>query len=577
MAFSRHARGAPLRTPFLAGAAAFLSGLFVASLTALNSQQTAPSGSVRQGTTNPPDSYSIKADVRRVVVDVVVTDSQGNPKRGLTEKDFFVKEDGRPQRILSFDPHADDAWTGLLPANVPPNTFINLPRRAEQGPLYLLFYDMVNTGDGRVMGSDYSANIFARQQLIKFVNGKPPGTRFALIVLSDGLHLVQGFTNDKQLLLTALDPQGYTPHMPKVFLYSANYGIGDPNYYLAIMKDIAHYLDGYSGRKNIIWVSGSFPFAVFAVQESPDTTVEARDVRQELAEMAAHQIAIYPVGAGGIHDMNEQNLVLDEVADETGGHAFYGSNDLAGDITKATDDGEVYYTLSYSSTNKNYDGKLRHIEIKLAKQGYHLAYRREYYADVEASADPVDVAAAKLQKQAGPTPPPDTLFAYIRHGAPMSHDLLFSAHAQAIGAPKLATPEQMADLADEPAFFRKRHKNKQLKPLPPVPLQSYQIEFDIPSKQFRAQAATRDSEQDSVELAVAAYNSDGVLLNGEIGNATSTTREQQKYYRAIKQFDVPTTATWISLAVRDVVTGRIGNVEFSLPLAPETAKSTGTD
>ena len=75
----------------------------------------------------------------------------------------------------------------------------------------------------------------------------------------------------------------------------------------------------------------------------------------------------------------------------------------------------------------------------------------------------------------------------------MSHDLLFSAHAQAIGAPELATPEQMADLADEPAFFRKRHKNKQPKPLPPVPLQSYQIEFDIPSKQFRAQAATRDS------------------------------------------------------------------------------------
>ena len=29
--------------------------------------------------------------------------------------------------------------------------------------------------------------------------------------------------------------------------------------------------------------------------------------------------------------MNGQNLVHDEVADETGGHAFYGSNDLAGD------------------------------------------------------------------------------------------------------------------------------------------------------------------------------------------------------------------------------------------------------
>ena len=183
---------------------------------------------MRPGTTNPPDGYSIKANVRRVVVDVVVTDSQGNPKRGLTEKDFSVKEDGTPQRILSFDPHADDAWTGLLPANVPPNTFINLPKQAEQGPLYVLFYDMVNTGDDALIGADYSANIIARQQLIKFINSKSAGTRFALIVLSDGLHLVQGFTNDKQLLLTALDPEGHTPHMPKVFLYSANYGIRRP-------------------------------------------------------------------------------------------------------------------------------------------------------------------------------------------------------------------------------------------------------------------------------------------------------------------------------------------------------------
>ena len=158
----------------------------------------------------------------------------------------------------------------------------------------------------------------------------------------------------------------------------------------------------------------------------------------------------------------------------------------------------------------------------------------------------------------------------------MSHDLLFSAHAQAIGAPKLATPEQMADLADEPAFFQKRHRNKQPKPLPPVPLQSYQIEFDIPSKQFRAQPATRDEPQDSVELAVAAYNADGVQLNGKIGNATSTTREQQKYYRAIQQIDVPTSAAWITLAVRDIVTGRIGNVEITLPLAPETGEVTGT-
>lgn len=507
--------------------------------------------------------------MRRVVVDVVVTDSHGAPKRGLSQQDFSVEEDGKPQRILSFDPHENDKWTGLLPANVPPNTFINLPRQPERGPLYVLLYDMVNTGDPSPVGADYSTNMFARQQLVKFVENRPQGSRFAMLAISDGLHLIQGFTSDKQLLLTALDPNGKTPHMPKVFLYSANYNLGDPYYYLAVMKDIAQYLEGLPGRKNLIWVSSRFPFAVFADEGEPQLV---EDFRKELTALAADQIAIYPIDAGGVHRFGEQDLALDEVADETGGHAFHGNNDLAGTLDKAVDDGEAYYTLSYSSTNKDYNGKLRHIEVKLAEEGYHLAYRRQYYADVEAPvARPLDPVSAKVATSVAGSPPPDTLYAYIRHGAPMSHELLFSAHARTIGAPKLATPEQMADLASEPAFFRKRRKNKPQAPLPPVPLQSYEIEFDVPARQFRLQAGTRDADQDNFEFAVAAYNSDGALLNGSIDHASSTTREQLKYYRAVQQLDVPTSAVWISLAVRDPATGRIGNEEFALPLAPEPA------
>jgi VWFA-related protein len=560
-----HFNASCARATARAGTVLSLAILTATSLLATAQQAPQPEATPPPGNNQSANIYSFKAAVRRVVVDVVVTDSKGAPVRGLSEKDFSIEEDKTPQRILSFDPHDQDEWKGVLPANVPPNTFINLPRQPEQGPLYVLFYDMVNTGDGRVMNSDYSANIIARQQLVKFVNSKPAGTRFALIVLSDGLHLVQGFTNDKQLLLKALDPEGNTPHMPKVFLYSANYGIGDPYYYVAIMKDIAHYLDGYSGRKNIIWVSSKFPFAVFA---SLSETPLADATRKELAEMAGHQIAIDIIGGSAT------NYSLDEVAEETGGLHIAGSNDLAGDIAQAVVDGETYYTLSYSSTNKNYDGKLRQIRVELAQQGYHLAYRREYFADPEVTEpDPPPGSLAAKMQAAGIKAPPDTLYAYIRHGAPMSHDLLFSARAQAIGAPKLATPEQMADLADEPAFFRKRRRNKQPQPLRPVPLQSYEIEFDIPSKQFRAQAATRDAPQDAVELAIAAYDADGAQLNGKIGNAASTTREQQKYYRAIQQIDVPTSAAWISLAVRDMATGRIGNVEFSLPLAPEASAS----
>jgi len=47
-------------------------------------------------------------NVRRVPVDVVVLDKQGNVVRGLKKKDFILKEDGKTQNVVSFD------WDGRI-------------------------------------------------------------------------------------------------------------------------------------------------------------------------------------------------------------------------------------------------------------------------------------------------------------------------------------------------------------------------------------------------------------------------------------------------------------------------------
>src|SRR5580658_7332575 len=46
--------------------------------------------------------------VRRVIVDVVVSDANGKPVSGLTADDFSITEDGKPQRVRSFDVHDFD-------------------------------------------------------------------------------------------------------------------------------------------------------------------------------------------------------------------------------------------------------------------------------------------------------------------------------------------------------------------------------------------------------------------------------------------------------------------------------------
>src|SRR6202042_1457979 len=96
-----------------------------------------------------PDSKgpTLRLEVRRVPVDVVVTDKQGNPVRGLNKDDFVIKEDKKEQTTLSFD-YQDGSVRSFVPPKLPAlpaNTFVNLPAEPEQGPLYVLYYDMVNT------------------------------------------------------------------------------------------------------------------------------------------------------------------------------------------------------------------------------------------------------------------------------------------------------------------------------------------------------------------------------------------------------------------------------------------------
>ena len=487
---------------------------------------------------------TLRVTARSVVVDVVVTDEMGRPVRGLNRRDFSVAEDGEPQKVLSFERHDMDARPFASQLKLPANTFSNLAAQQERGPLYLLVYDMG--------ASNMDDQIFARHQLVKFLASKPAGTRFAVMVISDGLHLIQGFTDDRDLVLKALDLYGKTPHVPMIFLYAANYGMSYP----WALRRIAEYLDGLPGRKNVIWVSARFAFGY------------GEAANREFAFLAGHQIAIYPVFDAGL--THGYDYIAEDAARLTGGRYFASSNDLEDLLRQATDDGASYYTLSYSPSNTVYKGNLRHIEVKLAKKGYQLSYRRQYYADDEGSLeDSPDDHPLFGKKRPTNIPPPDTLFTYVRHGMPMSHEVIFTAHARAVGSPKLATAEQMANLSDEPAYFRKRKKNRPLKPLPPVPLQSYVLDYSVPSRQFRLQPGMKNAEQDTLEFAAAAYNADGYLLNGTIDHATSTTKGKTSFYQARQSFEAPAGATSIAVAVRDVATGRIGNLEIALPLAPE--------
>lgn len=562
-----------------------------------------------------PSVFVLRKNVRRVIVDVVVRDSSNQPVRGLLAKDFSISEDGTGQHITSFEAHQFDTPSISLPRDappLPPNVFVNVPKLPEHGPLYVILYDMVN------MEMDDQAS--ARQQVMKFLRTLPEGARFAVYVHSDGLHFVQGFTEDRDLIYAALDPKNPKPHVPMSFLYSRNFNRRDPVAMVSVLTHIGEFLEGIPGKKNLIWMAGTFPVTLYAHEGDPRDLED--DLRAELNALARAEVAVYPVsirgvivnpegalngagphtGVGGVaggtpgpagtvnsgvspvtssaDSVTDDNMMEEDIASATGGRAFYSDNGIKEMLDEAVTDGGNYYTLSYSPSNLNYDGSMRRIKVLLDQHGYHLAYRPSYFADdpdapkPHKKNSPDDDSPEEMEAKTQERP----MFATLQHGAPLVHQLIFKARIHPEGLPRLATAEEMAKLAEQ----RPESRRKNPKALKPVTVQSYAIYYVVVASQIHV-------PQDGaipLEFAAVAYDANGFIANAVVENVVddSSTNpfagvqatvpedweaSSQKVYRAMQELTIPVNATTLRLAVRDTSTDRLGAMEIPLPLAPE--------
>ena len=444
------------------------------------------------GQTANPDSTeqtTFRANVRRVLVDVVVANSSDQPVTGLAQEQFQVFEDGHPQALASFEEHAGLPDMSALQAKLPPNTFSNLPLVKAGDAANILLLDALNT-----QMQDQS---YVHAQMIKYIKGIRPGTRLAIFTLGERLRFVQGFTGDPALLMAAVNGKNSAGN-PQLSALLQTSGETDADHRAAAqmremaaatgsaqmqasaaalqqfqaetqssrtdvriqntleaMQQLARYLQGIPGRKNVIWFSGSFPLSIL-----PDFSGVADPVRQYQDEVArtanlltAAQVAVYPIGAQGVavdrhYDFsgpqspkfaNAQQMTqyqvsdllagsmdrtaafaaMDELAKDTGGEAFYSTNGLNNVLDRVLNHGTHYYTITYAPANKNMDGRLRRIEVKVSGGTYHLAYRRGYYARDEALVQP-----------AKSNPTGDPLRPLMDHGTPDSTAIVYTMRVQ---------------------------------------------------------------------------------------------------------------------------------------------------
>lgn len=341
--------------------------LLAASITGTLCAQTNPAdthaANIAPGSQARPPTIHVYS--RETIVDVLVTDDKGQPVRGLTRNDFTIEEDGKPQPIRGFSEF--DKNTPPPPARaLPPNTFTNDNKLPANGPVQIFLFDLGSPPDQMQRAKKYIAD---------YLRSMPAGTEVAIFELSPskGLVLLQGFTSDGHAAAAAVDnldvewirnPAPYTPIA------------------VAGMNQIAAYVAGIKGRKNLIWIVPGMPLMItrdggYAGKFAPPDMTYVHRLMDLYDTFIREQIAIYPLDPDGVHALGPGALMAMEVADATGG-ATDNTNDYKSEAAKFVDSTSHMYTLSYIPPRPDEDGHYHTITIKLNRPGLHLNYRPGY-------------------------------------------------------------------------------------------------------------------------------------------------------------------------------------------------------
>jgi VWFA-related protein len=529
---------------------------------------------------------TLKVTARLTLVDVTVTDAQGKPVHGLTQADFTVKEDGKPQPLRNFQ----EFGTEILPPQaalpqLPPNVYTNAqPPAPTTSAMNVFLIDDLTTGlaDGLKMAPD--SVMYQRLQAIKYLQTMPPGTQVAILELTDGIRVVQNFTSDRDILLAAINSLVYKPVAGAYFVAPTPPRCQVANRQSALLvpalEQVAGFLAGIKGRKNVIWFTPGTPWLTNYSSYSRYRCLN--DPTQELQRayglLTAAQVALYPVDPRGVKDcvrpidtetsehpnsndlagtgcfniLPEDHGSISDMAKATGGVAYYNRNDLDAAVREAIATGADYYSLSYVPPVSKYDGRYHTINVKVDLPGVHLQYR-EGYTSIDLAKLPK--SAAKNPDKNAP-PPVNEFTAAMGHGAAPSTQLLFDVRVTPSTKP--ATPPAIG--SPNPTLKGK-------------PLVRYDFAFTLPSDQITLEDAPDGTRKGSVELAITAYDGGGRMLNflsqaGAIGVKPEMLAQfLRRPFQVPLQLDLPPGKIFVRVGVRDAPSEKMGTFEIPLTVS----------
>jgi VWFA-related protein len=372
----------------------------------------------------PQGGFVLKMNGELVLTNVVARDTKtGEVVKGLKKSDFNIYENGKQQQIETFDFESVDKATPLNEATVvglaagtagngSKAVVVAKPEELRNHRLIVMFFDLTS-----MQPEDLDRSVLAAQEFLK--NKMQPADLVALVSLGDTLKVDQDFTADKQALINKVavyngtegqgfaqgatansnqveDTTGYTPD-------ESEYNDLNTDRELFALRAVAKSLEKITEKKSLLYFSGGI---------SRDGIENQASLRAAINSAVRANLAIYSVDTRGLQAvsplgdastgslrgsgaynggalMNNMNAnfatqeVMATLSTDTGGKAFFDSNDFAPAFAQVERDTSAYYAIGFRSTDTLRDGRYRKLTIKINRPGVKLEYRPGYYAPAD--------------------------------------------------------------------------------------------------------------------------------------------------------------------------------------------------
>ncbi|HYO92273.1 MAG TPA: VWA domain-containing protein, partial [Pyrinomonadaceae bacterium] len=402
-----------------------------------------PQQQQQQGDADDDEVVRISANL--VQVDAVVTDKKGKLVTDLRPEELEIYEDDRQQKITNF------SFISIESATAQPAPKPSTPddRNAPPVPPVRLRPEQVRRTIALVVDDlslSFESTHFVRSALKKFVDEQmQPGDLVAVIRTAGGIGALQQFTSDKRQLHAAIDRvrfsfqgsggigafaplQGRAPAATDGTPFGGPGGTGivsgtdaddlrEEIYAVGTLGAVNYIVRGMRelpGRKSILLIADGLPTFSSVNESRSSRIVDRLRLLIDLANRAS--VVIYTMDARGLPTFGvnaaddtsgmrfgqadeaarqrsfsyfASKAGLSSLAEQTGGFAISGENDLSKGIRQVLDDQKGYYLIGYRPDESTFDlstgrRKFHNISIKVKRPGLSVRSRAGFYGVVNA-------------------------------------------------------------------------------------------------------------------------------------------------------------------------------------------------